>query len=161
MERRKRFAIVTEDGYTFATGNLDEKEALRALGYEVEEEETALPDLEDVKYEQIEFVRGKATDMSVFMRYINQGSFIDAAAVVRIKLGNSMLDFYIYNLETLKTVERAIRRCRYRMQKIEAVNRKTAFGEIQRAYRLLNGTTLSEIVENGQLRNSQSENEAD
>jgi len=160
MARRKRYAIVTEDGYTFATGAIDEKQALQALGYEVEEGETALPELEDIKYEQIDFIRGKATDMSVFMRYINQGSFIDATATIRIKLGETMIDFLVFNKETLKTIINALKRALYRLEKTEAVNRRMSFAEIQSYFDELNGHTLSEILNRATFDKTETENKA-
>ena len=62
---RRRFVIKLDSGEHLATGQLDEKEVLTALGYEIEEEIPVI-DADNIKYERLLFLRGVAADMVIF-----------------------------------------------------------------------------------------------
>jgi len=158
MWKRKRFAIVTEDGYNLGRGELDEEQVLQSMGYEVVDDSEQFFYDDSIKYEVIEHIRGKATDLTVFARYFFAGDKIEVTGFVRVRLSDTYLDFPLFSTDSLNQLIKALKRLRYRMDKIKRAERSMTFAERVSFFQSLNGKTISEIQQGCQLDTLQNEN---
>lgn len=154
---RRRFIIKLDDGSHLATGQLDEKEVLQALGYEIEEEIPVI-DADNIKYERLLFLRGVAADMVIFNRYVFQGSFIDPCLTIRIRIANSHFDFVLYEKSSIQAILNALRRGIYRFAKIEKMNISPKTSELYKQFLNMPGTSLNYLLQKGFLPKYESSN---
>lgn len=125
---------------------IDEEAVLEALGY-TKEQLTEILAPEDIKYQQIYFLKGRSSDLVIFNRYIFLGQ-IRAATIIRIWKGDNYWEFVENSPETLCGIKNAINKALYWQQKVKRLNStKRNFAEREEAYLSLPGTTLKDLAE--------------
>lgn len=152
-ERKKRFAITDVDK-DVGTIIIDEKQLLEALGYEIDENND-VPQLSDelIKYELIEQIKRKGSTLTIFIRYMFTDHGIIPTIYLRFRFGSDYIDFAIHDSETASAIVNAIKRAKYRVDRVKAIKRRFGIcrNGMEKQYQFfkqLQGRTLAEILSN-------------
>ena len=153
----RRFAIVTEER-TLGGGFLYRDEVADEFGLSDDGKSGQVYDDEHIKFENLLFLRGKAYDLVLFMKYIFQGNKISAILYLRIKLGDKFMEIPVYE-NNLKLLRQSIQKAEYRANRVMKANRYVANPEkLYLIFSDLNGETISEITAKNQFAKPESEN---
>jgi len=141
--KRHRYKIVYEEG-EIGDVYLNESETLKSMGLELSAEEGVTAE-ENIKYELIDFIRGKATDMVIFIKYRLLTNKIEVTPYIRLK---GTYDFPIFDKAIANRLFTAIRRVNYRFDKTNRANRRHREDKLLDFFESLPGDTLADILKN-------------
>jgi len=157
MYKKRKFVITTDDGISFAQGTIDEDETLKAFGLELDEDQPQL-DADDIKYELIEYIRGKPSDAIIFNKYRLLNDRVECQTYIRIKFGSEFIDFIIFDPKMSQRFLNALKRAQNRLIKTERQNRYCPNRDkLARFFSTINGSTLTELLRKSRV--DQIENE--
>jgi len=148
MHKKHSYRIVYEEG-DIGKIILDEEETLKSMQIELTEE-TALEKEDTIKYEVIEFIRGKATDIIIFCKYRFLVTKIEIVPYIRLK---GTFNFAIFSTDVVYKLLLALKKVKYRMEKINKINQCSNPTELLDFFNSIKADTLGDILSKQNVQN--------